>query len=648
MMFSPQNRRLLLRFFQLVPDWALHCTENPEITVQYISDSGAVQLSRHCQDTVKEISCQQKMSSIEMYDELRCPEEQTTITTDASTFFEVSSSTTEESRPEVIIKNPQKMLEDVFSNIEVNIEVDSNRLDLADAKKDLDLMVGDQPIVDTSEDKKTLLKLPEKKEIFIKKSKNAKKESKTKEAAAVVEDGEMMMGDAPAVDENGHLTTVPSKPESSTTDRQRRVASETTLAVSTEAASSTNDDASEEPSTIAVDLTTETQQITTVVTEEPTTKIIVQGHPLFHSQNVQKDPTADVDRKDVQGHPLFHSQVVFKEPIPVDTGNGTLERKDVGNVDDHFIPPMLLVKARFTATKSTEGTEETKEMTTDEATSAVTEATVDSQTVTESDDKNVTAKPTESNEISTNEISSVTQLETTLMSEKTEKPIKVEKRNDPRLGLHTITATSQSVSSTVAAQETTTEAQSPSSTTEELTTTEEEVSSSSVTYESSISDISTAEARTEFSEVSEASSLEASTSVQPEVTAEKIIESTTHESETSPPSPSTVDSISVTPIAIKLTTLRSPEISSPKLISKSTTPMRNDIDARPHDESHEISHELHDNSDENESFEHHQHIENTLNNEENYQPYKPNRHRTISKLDHHHGPGFSIGKILGK
>lgn len=569
-----------------------------------------------------------------MYDELSCPEEQTTITPTEITTVEFSS-TTEESRPEVIIKNPQKMLEDVFNNLDTNMEVDSNRLDIADAKKELDLMLGDQPAADTSEDKKTLLKIQEKKEVFPKKSKNNKKESKSKEPTL---DEELMMGDAPAEEvRDEHSTTVSPKSESSTTDRQRRDV-ETTLAsegkVSTEVPSTTQHSEAtteQDSSSIPTDLITEPPQITSVVTEETTTKNIVQGHPMFHNH------------------------AVFKDPISVDNNNGSLERKDVSNSDDHFIPPMLLVKARFTATKSTEGTEETKEMTTDVLTSMATESTVEGQTVTETadDDKNATSKPTETNEISTNEISSVTQLETT-PSIASEKPILVEKRNDPRVGLNAvaITTSTQSPSTTVAQMSSTADVQSPSTTEESTTVTEE--ASSSVSFESSVSEISTTESQTEESETSESSSSESPfttkitdipTSTQPEQTAERLIESTTQKSETWP----SVASVSATPMAIKMTTLKAPETSTPKPINKSKSQMRNDIDEghrKASDDSGESSHELHEHSDENGSYEHH-HPENSLNNEDNFQPYKPNRHRSISKLDHHHGPAFSIGKILG-
>lgn len=537
-----------------------------------------------------------------MYDELKCPEELSTVSQTETTTVENLSTTTEEPRPEVIIKNPQKMLEDVF-NVESNIEVDSNRLDVVDAKKELDLMVGDQPVADVAEDKRTLLKLAEKKEVFPKKLKSSgKKESKSKGVA----DDEPMMGDAPAEEAHAESTTV--KTESSTTDRQRREVDETTLSVLTEASS----DASTAQESTS-EATTEAPQITTIFVEETTTKNIVQGHPLFHNH------------------------AVFKEPIQQVDNNSTLERKDVSNTDDHFIPPMLLVKARFTATKATEGTtEELREMTTDVSTSIASESTSETEDI-----RNVTSKPTESNEISTNEISSIAQLETTpeISAIANEKPILLEKRNDPRLGFHAALTSTQAPST----QFSTTDSQS-SSTAFESTT--EEGSSSVSSESSSVSESSTTESQTEMSEMSESSSSEpslstkasdVSTSAQPESTTERLIESTTEKAEET-----SVGLMSATPIAIKLTTLKIPDTSVPRPMKKSSAKLRNEIDGGHHHdgESHESSHEHHEDG----SFERH-HVENNLNNED-FEPPKPNRHRAIAKSEHH-GPGFSIGKILG-
>lgn len=647
--------------------------------MQYISDSGAVQLSRHCKDSLKEISCQGKLNQMEMYNELKCSEELTTAAIIEVTSTESSEppTTTEENLPKVIIKNPQKMLEDIFNDPETAMEVDTNRLEVSDNKKgDIDLMVGDQPVFDApTEDKKTLLKLSDKKEAFPKKSKSLKKE-KTKESLT---HEDVMMGDQPAVDESHeelsttiHLKSDSTSPAPLTTDRQRRDASslETTISAEEKASSEIPSTTQQSDLTTFADsstpqigpeilspTTTEAQQVTTAIIEETTTKFFVQGHPLHMSQ------------------------AIFKEPISVDNANEH-ERKDVGNSDDHFIPPMLLVKARFTA-KSTEGA--TEELATEILSNPISESTLDIQAVTDisNDDKNGTIleKSTESSGITTNEILPNVQIETTL-SVATEKPILIEKRNDPRLGLNAITTTTTTTTMTPKTTElslTTVEILSSSmlSTTDEPTTITDESSSPSYFVSTTFSDFSTTdEVKIESSSIetltesssSEISSIQNSSPL-PEAlkdsetetkavevlsstqkfkpSAEKLIESTTPKIETS-----TRIQTTFTPIAIKQTTIKIPETSinatpQPQHY-KLTTIMTNDINANHHtsQEKRAKNHEHHQEdemSNENESSEHHADFTNA----DEDQPYKHNRHRSIMKNDHHHGPGFSIGKILG-
>lgn len=273
---------------------------------------------------------------------------------------------------------------------------------------------------------------------------------------------------------------------------------------------------------------------------------------------------------------------------------------------------MLLVKTRFTAAKATEGAiEETKEVTTDASTSMITESTsMDGQAVTmmSDDDKNVTSNVTESNEISTNE------LETAPAVNLGEKPIVIEKRNDPRFGLNIATTPTLTAPSFISS-----EAASPS-TTEEATST--------VSNESSVSEISTTDSPSETSQTSESSSSEvatASTTAQPEKTAEKLIES----------------AAIVTPIAIELTTLKALEIPTTVKAPKSTTTqMTNDVilnDSPSHESSEEDgSHE--------EDLEHHQ--KNNFNGDDE-EPYRPNRHR--GQIGQHQRSGLKtkLGKIIG-
>lgn len=574
-------KRLIKMKKTSVPEWALHCTNNPDITVQYISDSGAVQLSRQCDDTLKEISCQGKMTQMAMYDELRCPEEFSTTQTD--TTDEAASTGEIRPTPEVIIKNAQKMLEDVLSS---DPEVDMNVLEIADVKNKLDLMMGDQPEEPAIEDeKKKVTKLAEKKEVQAKK-KNVKKETRKRE------DSDIMMGDEPAA----------AKEESSTklyglsTDRERRDVSETTTPSADD-----NEFSTEETSTVSI------PEESTPATAESTTEVTV-------TTTTEEATTKNI----VQGHPLFHNHAVFKEPISIDNVNNT-ERKDVSNNDDHFIPPMLLVKARFNAPKSVDETaDETKEATTDVSTSSLsTEPALD----TIADEKNATQNVSESSEATTEEVpassasstSSTIEPPTTL----TEKPILIEKRNDPRLGLiHVTTTTTQAaVETSTHPMKTSTESQS-TTVTEELTTATEEPSTLSSSESSSSDQSSTTEAQTE----AESSTTGMSTSPSGDS------ESSTHESTTS----NAPDTTSASPTLAALKLSEAPLTTQ----AKPVTQMRNDIDDP----------ESQENDEENPD---HHHLESNLNNEDNYQPYKPNRHRSITNNEHHHGPGFSLGKILG-
>lgn len=562
---------------------------------------------------------------MEMYNSLKCPEEEllqistvSAVTEEASVETSVTAATTvttEESQPKVIIKNPQKMMEDIF-----DVEVDSNRLDEENSQKtDLDLMVGDQPIADDSDDKKTLLKLQEKKQTSVKKPKNKKEK-------LVIKDDDIMMGDAPA--EEALTQDQASTTEIPTTERQRRDANEGSdvTTASNDISASTTDvfssSVSEDSASISSEIST-TEVITSTITEEATAKIFVHGHPLHMSQ------------------------AIFKDPILPDINN-THERIGFGAAEDRFIPPMLLVKAKF-ATTTLSG-EPTKELTTDViATSSQSGSLATEQAdvtaaidVTENADES-----TMTNEIPTNDTD--TQVENAITSAaataSSEKPILIGKRNDPRLGLNVITSTTTTVlppSSTADMQISTTEISSTMN--EELTSVTDEINSSSIS--SSSIDDSTLESSTTSTTDEITSDIASSSTIHEEIStalnAEKLIESTTIEATTSQP-------ITITPIAIKE---ESPIAVTSKVIAdnKSTTTMRNDIDAhhQPIDEIHDLPHseDVEENNDSSEEDEHH-HLENNFSNAENYQPYKPHRHRIFSKLDHHHGPGFTLGKILG-
>lgn len=539
---------------------------------------------------------------MDLYNALRCSDEEIDIT---STITTTTILTTDDAEPKVIIKNPQKMMEDIFDSLNSDVVIDSNRLEETNVqhKVDLDLMMGDQPMPSEDvqpEDKKILLKQPEKKEFFAKKSKQKSEKLKVK-------DDEPMMADAPAgevhsTDDTEQSTFIP------TTDRQRRDANLLETTMSTADASST----------------VESTDSTTSNGEELSSTELPPSNPTAEQQMTTTEESTT--RLYVQGHPLHMSQAIFKEPIQPDV-HGTHERIEIGESEDRFIPPMLLVKAKLTST-----TTEVISTSTSDTASSTDQTIVD---VTDIIDENATTSTTQksemSNDIPMNE-TQPTQLENTITTVfASERPILIEKRNDPRLGLKAAT-TSLPLTSTQIIISSTAEV---STISEELTSIAESTLDSGITTtdETPVTDLTDAGSSVAVSDTLKPLETFVTASTSHHEEAEKLILSSTTVvvEQTVEPSPTIIIS-SPSPLAIaaKPTTLKTPEI------NKSTTTMRsNDIDA--YHQTDDVSHE------EEESSEHYQ---NNFSNADNYQPYKPNRHRSINN-EHHHGPGFSIGKILG-
>lgn len=537
-----------------------------------------------------------------MYDALKCSEEEISESNiSAMTTYNPQSSTLQDYEPKVILKNPQKMMEDILNSISVaDTEVDSNRLDaLSQQKTDFDLMMGDQPgATNEDSDKKVLLKLTDKKDIFPKKPKKKSEQLKLK-------DGEQMQGDAPAIESESTLIT--------TTDRQRRDANsvETTstngeLITSTElpTEATTFDDLSS--STLSSELPTTTEHITTTaIIEETTTKFIVQGHPLHMSQ------------------------AIFKDPILPDVNN-THERIEIGESEDRFIPPMLLVKAKTSTTTTTEAF--TKDEKTNDASTYHT-LIIDTTDIFDKSSSVASIKEEFSSDNLINETQLTTEIPTSSESlisatvENNENPILLEKRNDPRLGLKAVT---QSHPLATTQQHTTTQSSPIVTVLEDLTTTTDSSSSS-------------------ISSIDESISYESS-SMFP-FTTEQILETTfipVDTSDTPNPEGQTISSMmKIDDVKVEkliALTISTTEANLEAHNNKSTTTMRNDINAYRQNE--DASHEQEEVSQENRHQGNH-YDENNFSNAENFQPYKPNRHRTIARQEHHHGPGFSIGKILG-
>jgi hypothetical protein len=307
-------------------------------------------------------------------------------------------------------------------------------------------MQGDQPVEleeDTKKELKKTLKQAEKKLSLNKKNSDKKMEKQKKSVSE--SDDDIMLGDQPMIQgqmENASTDTITTTTLASTTDRQRRDTnvSENASTVATEVEETSSNDVNSIGSSTLNDISTSTS--TEKTTEVPTTPTTVEGTTTKHI---------------AAGFPIHMSQAVFKDPpVLFDQLNSTHSpRKDLNANDDHFIPPMLLVKARFTPTKphveettfEIGSTDSTKEITTE----------LNAETSAGADEADVSSVSTESANV---ENAGTTETQT-------EKPILIEKRHDGVLikkepEITTVTSTAASVVTSEATQ---------SVQTEEITTT---------------------------------------------------------------------------------------------------------------------------------------------------------------------------------
>ncbi|KAL1385348.1 hypothetical protein pipiens_003303 [Culex pipiens pipiens] len=355
-----------------VPTWATDCTitSMPSLTVQYMSDSGAVQLSRDCgEQGTKHMSCQGKLDRDTILQQLQCSEQE-----EDPALAQIAATENNQLPLEDAAKKPTpppQILEHdiltVVSNNDEDNNIDVNPNQIEDTVKNVinkfnlaDLMQNDQSL--HSEEAEVRFGGEQEKEgkkatggkkyspLFEKKDKYGSKSDKK-----VDDDEELMMGDQPDETETQPIDIVQQavKPtegdsdESSTIGVAGSSSTEGEPATTSEAAQteSTTVDSrlrratdSEASSEAAITATTElsTTEPPTTTTQEPTTSSTASSHVL-----------------------------------------PTTPKKEIASVGDHFIPPMLLVKARFTSTK----VHDHETTTTAESTSEASEATQPSSSV---------------------------------------------------------------------------------------------------------------------------------------------------------------------------------------------------------------------------------------------------------------------------
>lgn len=575
-----------------VPAWATDCTVTsmPSLTVQYMSDSGAVQLARDCgEQGTRHMSCQSKLDRDTILQQLQCNDQVGDPTQMVAT--ENNKLPEEEvamPKQPARTPSPQIMEHDILTVVSNNDEdnnIDVSPHQIEDAVKNVisrfnleDLMQNEQSLHSDEMDgqyqpqEKEAKKLSSKKysPLFDKKEKNEKKGERKGD-----DEEEMMMGDQPDETETQPIDIVQQavKPtegdsdESSTYGDVGRsaidvvVSSETTVAESTTVDSrlrrATDGEATE--------------------TTDPSTTVEASSTPLT---TTTMEPTTSSTASHI---------------LP------TTPKKEISIIGDHFIPPMLMVKARFTSTKAHVDATSTTEIVTETVTETVTELSSSS-----------TVAPT----LTTDEISTAIQTEETFAVSNNNSKIQIVefdvKASSPEIPTATeedVTTAHQVVEITFEDKETTSKLGTISVTTRPVTVDELHLSTS-----------------------------EENTTVTPQAASSTVVLSTTTTSTTTTSTtttPSTTTTIQSSTTSLPRTTLK------PTTVHVTENGLQHELDPEPSG-TPEAGGEHEDDLDRQSNT-----LHNSFSNIENYQPYKPNRHRSLSKPEVHSNHGNYIKKILG-
>lgn len=570
-----------------VPTWATDCTitSMPSLTVQYMSDSGAVQLSRDCgEQGTKHMSCQGKLDRDTIMQQLQCSEQEEDPALAQIAATENNQLPLEEAKEQQKVKPtpPPQILEHdiltVVSNNDEDNNIDVNPNQIEDTVKNVinkfnlaDLMQNDQSL--HSDETEVRFGEPEKEgkkptggkkysPLFEKKDKYGRRSDKKAD-----EDEELMMGDQPDETETQPIDIVQQavKPTEGDSDESSTIgvagsSTEVEPATTSEVAqteSTTLDSRlrratdSETSSESAITATTElstTEPPTTTTTQEPTTSSTAASHIL-----------------------------------------PTTPKKEISSVGDHFIPPMLLVKARFTSTKAHE-----HETTTTAAVESTTETSEATQSSSSTSEQTTAIQLNESSAASENDVQ---------LNDKpsTEAPVAPE--------VETSTAGHQIV---------------------EITFDDHELTSKIGTLSITTRPFIAAE----------------QTTVNPETSTPT--ETTSGHNVTTPHATTTVAVPSSTATTTTTTSTTVTPARPKPFVPTTSAPPHVDEHPSASEEQHDHDHDndANEDNDNDESSDEHQ-ANNKFSNIENYQPYKPNRHRSLTKGEVHGNRNNYIKKILG-
>lgn len=375
-----------------VPSWASECTFNamPSVTIQYMSDTGTIQLSRDCgEEGTRHIACRGKSDRERILKDLICNDDNVAIVSD-----------TNKIAVEATMADKKKLddnLSHFSSDNNEDNHIDKHLNDISHVSDDKissklsleDMMLGDQPVQDFDE----LKKIKEKK-VNIKFDKKKVKNLKEKV-------NEEMMGDQPLSmtspqeflphtkkylpEDLKKKSDVKAPTVSTEADNYDVIISQSTTFVPQKVNNELNVNGSTQSyitSTTTIVSTTTDQRMRRHLevvssTESTTESENISSHSPNYDTNsaltevTESEPTEPSDETTQQprttefheggrksGHPIHipyellmkndkstTTSSVQKSTIAIPTPRPT-QRRDLG--EDHFIPPMLLVKSQFT------------------------------------------------------------------------------------------------------------------------------------------------------------------------------------------------------------------------------------------------------------------------------------------------------------
>ncbi|XP_053678520.1 microtubule-associated protein 1B [Anopheles nili] len=404
-----------------VPAWAVDCTVTsiPSLTVQYMSDSGTVQLSRDCGESgTKHISCQGKQDRDSIIEQLQCSDEEdlaSVLATENNNQLllvpngEGGSTASSTRRPQPILEHDiltvvSRNDEDSNNKIEVNpnqiedtVKNVINKFNLQDLMRSEQAALHSEEVDGTDRDVHSPRKsgygkkyspLYEKKHHYAKKPANGS--DRNESADEEDEEDEPMLGDQPMQDETEtqpiDIIQQAVKPTADGDYTDPAIVGSSTKVTNMEGTSGasevtssnpvttpdsrlrrgTDSDADETdgsmrttealPGTTLSDVTEMTTTTTVVPTLAPTTLPVTTVTSL--------PPALLTTRTTAASHVL-----------------PTTPKKEV-ITGDHFIPPMLLVKARFISARPHTEAPPTTMLPTAPSTSVATEACVTDTTPT--------------------------------------------------------------------------------------------------------------------------------------------------------------------------------------------------------------------------------------------------------------------------